>query len=469
MRAPICNSAFLATATTIVLLTTSAGAQHHTIRFFTSSGSPIAAHCLVFSPDSQTVAVSTKDGKSSLVDTGSGELQYQHELAPFTMNYSADGSRLFMLASRATQLLNIADRQVSRVTWQVPKGFLGFALETRNGKLLVKSMTPGGPAAESGDIQVGDELVAISSEGKDRNLLGQSVENALAALGGPIGTPITLRVIHSGEVAESRITLRRQRSRQVKGQLTFDAPTGAASAPRTCIGFVNGSFIVLDAASGDVLSALTPVDVQAAGQNDVSPDGRYFGLVAGGRENSREMAVEIFDIARQERVLHVSLPERSFIDAAFSPDGKQFLVGSQDRLQVLDLDEGRFVEPFFFSWRPAPPRAVARREEPAGGTPAAAAAAAVADEVGPVLGRSRTRAPRQLLSCFAVSPAGTVAVGSPTGTVELWSLKEGTLIDQPLKAGGPRDQHAVECIAFSPSGDWLAFYGGGTLHVLKVP
>jgi hypothetical protein len=373
-----------------------------------------------------------------------------------------------MLAARDTQLLSIGDKQVSRVAWQVPKGFLGFALEVRNGKLLIKSTTPGAPAAESGDIHVGDELVGVTSEGRRQNLLGQSIENALAALAGPIGTPVTLHMIRAGQVDESNVTLRRQRAHQVDGQLQFPAPTEASTAPRVCIGFVKGSFIVLDAAGGDVLSALMPVDIQAAGQNDVSPSGRYFGLVAAGRDNSRDMAVEIFDIAKQERIVHAPLPERSFIDAAFSPDGKQFLVGSQDRLQVLDLETGRFGDPFFFSWRPVTPRVATRREEPAGGTTAGAAAAAVADEVGPVLGRSQTRAPRQLLSCFAVAPGGVVAVGSPAGSVELWSLKDGLLIETPLEAGNSRNQQAVECIAFSPAGEWLAFYVGGTLHVKKL-
>lgn len=458
-----------AMAAVIILSTTSIRAQHHTVRFFTSSGSPIRVNTLAFSPDGTLLAVSTKNGKTSLVRTSDGDIQYQHDLAPFSMTFTADGSHLFMLAPRNTQLLDVTNHRVSHIVLKVPKGYLGFALEIRSGKLLVKSITSGGPAAESGDIKVDDELVAVTSNGTRRSLLGQSIENSLAALAGPPGTPITLHVVRPGELAESKVTLRRQPANQVDGRFEFEASKEAATAPHVCVAFVEGkSFVLFDAANGNALSSLMPVDVRSAGQYTVSPDGRFFGLVAEGRKSSREMAVEIFDVAKQERILHAPLPERNFFDAAFTPDGKSFLIGSRDRIQILPLDSGRFAKHLSLSVRPPTAEASIKTNTPSRGSTASAAKAAAAKEVGP-FPDSWTGANRRLLSCFAVSPAGVVAIGSPTGSVELWSLNKGIQIDTVLESATGREQAHVERIEFSPSGKWLSFYVRGTLHVVKTP
>jgi WD40 repeat protein len=451
----------------------SVSAQHHTFRYFTTSGSPIGLHELVVSPDSKWVAISTKDGKTSLVSTADGEIKHQHPLEPFSLNFSGDSTRLLMVSQRGTQLLNLANRQASHVRWQIPLGYLGFALESKNGKLLVKSLTEGGPAATGGDLLVGDELIGITVGSTRRNLLGQTVEAALQALQGPLGSPVTLHVVHAGRAATTNIELVRQRATQVDGKLQFGAPTDAGSSPQVCVSFTEKNFVLLDAASGDVLSLFAPREIQSAGQYAISPDGKYFALVARDLLNSRDMAVELFDVAKQERVTYSPLPYPSFSDAEFSPDGKSFIVASQDRLQIMPLDTRSFAEPFYFSWRPEPvadnqdDESTASQSSPFPETTAGKARAAVEKEVGPVMRRSQLQAPRDLVACFALSVNGVVAIGTPTGCVELWSLRDGSQIAEVFTSDSDRARE-VEAIAFSPSGDWLTFYGDGTLHIMKL-
>lgn len=85
--------------------TTSTRAQHHTFRFFTSFGSPIGVNTIAISPDNKLLAISTKNGKTSLISISDGQIQYEHKLAPFSMNFNADGSHLLMIAPRDTQAI----------------------------------------------------------------------------------------------------------------------------------------------------------------------------------------------------------------------------------------------------------------------------------------------------------------------------------------------------------------------------
>src|SRR5690606_34115735 len=121
-------------------------AQHHTVRFFSQFGRPLVVNDLAFSPDGRMVALSTQDGKTSVVSTDSGEILLQHKLAPFSLAFTPDSGGLFMIAQWGTELLDLSSRQVGKIAWQVPQGKLGIGLESRSGKLLLSDLTLGGPA-----------------------------------------------------------------------------------------------------------------------------------------------------------------------------------------------------------------------------------------------------------------------------------------------------------------------------------
>lgn len=75
---------------------TAAQAQHHTVRFFSTSGKPLAVNDLVFAPDGRRIAISTQDGKTTIVGTAEGEILLQHPLGPFSLAFSPDSSSLLM-------------------------------------------------------------------------------------------------------------------------------------------------------------------------------------------------------------------------------------------------------------------------------------------------------------------------------------------------------------------------------------
>jgi uncharacterized protein with WD repeat len=72
--------------------------------------------------------------------------------------------------------------------------------------------------------------------------------------------------------------------------------------------------------------------------------------------------------------------------------------------------------------------------------------------------------PQQLVSRLAVSARNTVAVGDGNGNIGLWDLTSNRLL-----RGIPAEQNQpVEHLQFSPDGNWLAYYVGGSLHLEDI-
>ncbi len=457
-------SAPRAAAVVLCLLTTAAQAQHHTIRFFASNGYAPALAELAFSPDGRLLAVATEDGVVSLVSIAKADFQDRFQFSAFDVAFSPDGKKLLMMGKRETRLLDLGSKAQTQINWKLPAGTLGLGFEQQAGKLLITKVIDGGPAALSGEINVGDELVAVTQLGKRESLLGSTVPRAVERLRGFAGAALVLHYIPAREAKPKEIRLVRAPG-VIEGD-TIRFPPAAATPPAShaCIGVVDNTFALLNAGDGQPLRALSPIELASYGMYDISADGRRFGIVARRTLESSVTAVEIFDLTTGERTHFARLPRHGFSAAAFTPDGKLFVAADYDRLNVLCLDDSVLRAPIMLT-RDMP----VLHTEPtvASESTAGKAAAAVQKEVGPLVGRSASRQSNNALSCLDVAQDEVAAVGTPVGTVEAWSLSSGAYLGeylgQKFATGKP-----TEGVAFSANGEWLACYSAGTLHLLNV-
>jgi len=438
-----------------------AGAQHLTARFFTSAGRPITGRQILFSPTASHLAFQT-DIAVHFLHLESGHETKSYRLTPLAVAFTPKGYQLLALAERGTVLLPVVEGVAVNVPWQLPQGYLGVTFTQQAGKILVERMTPGGPAALSGQIRVGDEIVAVVADGTEKSVLGESIADVLKRLAGLAGTDATLRVVPHGEVDAKTVKLRRAGGVKQNNQVTFH-PFVGKSSPHALLVRWQDCLVVVDAEQAAPISVIQPVDVKPFGLQTFSPDGKLLALTANRRNPVRgepELMLEVHDVARQERILAAPVDARHIFAQKFLPDGKRIAFGLKDRILVYDIGRQAFVDPILIGFDPSRYQPKQKKENDEYFSPLNVDARLDylrSDEPEPV------EYPEQLLASFDISPDGKiVAVGSCHGELRLFSTTE----DKKLAQIGDRtlDEVQVKPVAFSPDGKWLAYYLEGTLH-----
>jgi carboxyl-terminal processing protease len=82
---------------------------------------------------------------------------------------------------------------------------IGAALESEDGACKIRDLLPGGPAARSGLLKVGDRIVAVAQAGKEPvDITNMPLSRSVELIRGPKGTKVTLTIAPAG-VAESAL------------------------------------------------------------------------------------------------------------------------------------------------------------------------------------------------------------------------------------------------------------------------
>lgn len=446
-----------------VLAATAAG-QHHTARFANSTGYILQVERILFAPNSFYLAAAVDDGSLCLFHVDTGRELKKLALRPLAMAFNPKGYQLFAVGSERSALIPVDDRPAIDARWQLPYGYLGITFTQNAGKILVERMAPGGPAAASGQLHVGDEVVAVVVSGKDLSVIGRTISEVLQRLAGMAGTMATMRVVPQGGVEPTTIALRRANGVKQNGEIKFLPPRAYAS-PQSLVVRWEDALVVLDAQDGMPISSVQPVDIEPFGLQTFSPDGTLLAVTAHRLHQVRgepELAVEIHDVARQQRIAFATIDATNILDQRFSPDGRRLLWGLKDRILVYDLAKRAMAAPVLIGFDPARYQPQPRRKASESGSP-------LTDVTDRLRGYSDESAaapneyPEQLLASFDVSPDGKlVAVGSCHGEVRLFSTSE----HKELAKVGERTNEEVRVrpVAFSPDGKWLAYYLQGTLH-----
>ncbi len=449
----------------LVLVAAASGEEptpHYSFRYHTSSGSSENMQTLTFSPDSQQLAVSVSN-HVDLIDLREGEILYEFRASPFSLSYTPDGKRLYMISIDQAVLLDVQSGVVIPSQYRPVTAGPGINIEEHNGKLLIKSMVRGSAADAGEGLHAGDEIVAFSEgrNGEMRRITGWSLKSATDALKGYAGTFVRLTVLPRGRYGskyEKTLTLRRT---TVAG--TNSAGGVAVNLQRTlpkplawCM--VDGQHEFRDASSGNPIAHLETIDVQNVGLYAISPDGTKFAVVA--RRKDREgNAVEVFDLATQERLAFIPLSKSSFFDIAFAPDSNCVLVGTWDTIEICDTDKGEIVSQMTLGYQLPGKDDSNSSIGSIGHLMMNSVRAGIADG-----SSAGDRSPRQLVARFAVSSRNIVAVGDPNGNIGLWDLTTGNHV-QSIES---ENNEPVERVQFSPDGCWLAYYVDGTLHLEDV-
>lgn len=436
---------------------------HYSFRYHTSYGSPETMHAMTFSPDSRQLAVSVSD-HVDFIDTQDGEILYQFKASPFSLRYTQDGKRLYMISRFESQLLDVQSGVVWPTQYQPVMAGLGINLEVHNGKLLIKSMVRGGSAAAGEALQVGDELVAFSEgqNGEMRRTTGWSLESATEALQGYAGTFARVTVLSRGSFGaknEKTFTLRRTTGTH-SGRSGNDPLTGQNALPKSLAWCMVDSqwHEFRDAATGNPVAHLETIDIRNVGRYAISPDESKFAVVAS-RKDREGNAVEVYDLASQVRLAFIPLSTTSFIEITFAADNNRVLVGTWDTVEVCDTAKAAVVSRMTLGYQ-MPKKDDSYRIS---GSIASQAMNEVRAQIADG-SEGRVRSPRQLVGLLAASVRNVVAVGDLNGNVGIWDLNSGEHVHSiPAEQDEP-----VEQLAFSPDGRWLAYYVGGSLHLEDV-
>lgn len=139
-----------------------------------------------------------------------------------------------------------------QILMQGSVGGVGLGVRMDEGRCMVQDVTPGGPAELSGAFQVGDELVALSDDGKTwRDITHEPLQKIVASLRGPAGTNlgIAVRTANAGRrevnLVRAQVVLAGDRAR---GAVVQVPGTGGA---KTRVGWIDlPDFYASEPASG---------------------------------------------------------------------------------------------------------------------------------------------------------------------------------------------------------------------------
>lgn len=434
---------------------------HYSFRYHGSFASPRSLQALAFSPDSRQLAVSISD-QVDFIDIQKGEILYKFRASPFSLSYTRDGRRLYMISRDEARLLDVKSGVVVPTHYRPEMGIFGIEFGEHNGKLLIRSLSLGGSAEASKLLKPGDELVAFGEgqNGEMRRITGSSVESVVELMQGFVGTYARVTILPRGKYGannEQIVVLRRNSTASVDNGV--EAPESTIQAESLAWCMVDGRWHEFrDAKSGHPIAHIETIDIENVGLYALSPDQTKFAVVARKKEG-KEIAVEVFDLTTQNRLALIPISKTSSYDIAFAGDNNRVLIGTWDTVEIADTAKGTVVSQMTLGYE-LPRTTDSYRSS---GSIAGAAISEVRNQVASG-GPSQDRSPKQLLAKLAVSANHVVAVGDMSGNIGLWDLNSG----EHLRTITPESDVEVAHLQFSPDGNWVAYYVAGTLHIEEV-
>lgn len=241
------------------------------------SGNP-SVEDLRVSPDGKHVAIATRSGLV-LARTSDGEISSRINFSGFSLGFSADSQLVYCIGARDSKLFQVSPPGELPTSYSSSKGYLGISLQEKNGKVIVASVEPNGPAASSGLLKPGAEIIGVG-EGAGTSItsiVGRSLDRVLPMLDGPTKTKLTLSVIPKGKIDESSVTLTRM---TIMGSGEFKVPE--AQPPQPVAWCLSDDFHEFRSArSGSYIASIRCEQIDnTVGTRAVSRDGRWFGFVA---------------------------------------------------------------------------------------------------------------------------------------------------------------------------------------------
>lgn len=441
--------------------------NYETIRFYTKNSKPERMLSYAFSPDGRYMAVSFDRGNLgarpgvTIVDLQKKELlRTVGGFSFFTLAFSSDSRRLLGVGGYAgVQLVDVGTGSIRKYNnLRDTPGKIGMDIAEKNGKLLVTRISEDFNSTIEGQIQVGDEILAIN-EGETptkfieyrgwTTLAGKTKSKALQAMSGKPGTWVQLRLARRGSSTPVVACVQRQWPNSTSPKFPESGVSLTQAISRNVFQFRSADTL-------EVAGYARLRDIKSVGQHIVSPDATKFAALAK-TVSGNGFGVEVHSLETGKLVHSTDLDTTNFRHIRFSLDSRLVLVGTRDTVEIFDTEKNEWLSPVVLT----PPdesdngRVVTRRIPLGLGLP------------GDLYTTSRevVYSKPAALAQFAVAPNGTLAIASETGEVVLASLKNKQrtgLVGDNLLGARP------EMIEFSPSGDRLVAFAKGVLHIVDV-
>ncbi len=436
-------------------------AQHHSLRLQQPGDRYFPeVETLCFSPSGEELAIGT-NRRTYYVGVETGQISHVNPNSSFSIAYSQDGSRVLQIGENRTACLDVATKASLPVSNADARGYIGLGYKIENGKVLVSLLQDGSPALQSGEITVGDELVAIGQgqRGELRSAVGQSVAGVGEMIAGSAGGFVRLALLPEDGFERKVVTLKRQRRTINNGMVTFlDPTTTVPDSVAWCIW--NGQHEFRSTHDGSTIAAIQLRNLpEYHGEPAVTQDsqiyawagkyrrtpaelrnkpvpssyGRGEGSVVAGVAADRNAfpsrghyGVEIYRIASSELISTFPIQLDPMKDGGSEIKGVAFdahgnvLVATRTRLTTYSRDSGNPLKTLLPQYDPS----------------------------------------RTTISTFAVDGRDAV-IGGPDGYLYLANLESGQV--QSLRAS---TTHSITDVAIR--GDRIAFHTGGSIHLIRT-
>ncbi|MBX9496617.1 carboxy terminal-processing peptidase [Yersinia enterocolitica] len=146
--------------------------------------------------------------------------RYQAAIKRLTQSNSEDVFQLIMNAfaheiDPHTNYLSPRNTEQFNTEMSLSLEGIGAVLQMDDDYTLINSMVPGGPAAKSKTIAVGDRVIGVGQTGKPMvDVIGWRLDDVVALIKGPKGSKVRLEILPAGKGTKPRtVTLTRERIR----------------------------------------------------------------------------------------------------------------------------------------------------------------------------------------------------------------------------------------------------------------
>ena len=237
---------------------------------------------IAVSPNGNEIAVSTVRSMM-FIRPSDGEITQTRKESPFSIVYSADGSRVYSIGERGSKLIRVADKSEMATSLNRPNGYVGLQLGEKNGKIVVTQIDGGSPAEASDNFSVGSEVVGFADglSNEIKSVIGQKLTDVYKKFDGTAGSEFRLTFIPKGKIEEEEITLKRKLISSTENGQTFSEFKPTTSNDTTLWCMSQGFHEIRSSVNGSFISSFSFRDFSGrSGTPSVSPDGKLFSWVA---------------------------------------------------------------------------------------------------------------------------------------------------------------------------------------------
>ncbi|MEI9698008.1 carboxy terminal-processing peptidase [Moellerella wisconsensis] len=228
---------------------------------------------------------------------------------------------------------------------------IGAVLRQDDDYTVINSMVPGGPAAKSKSLAVGDKIIAVGQQGKGMvDVVGWRLDDVVALIKGPKGSKVRLEVLADSKSAKPRtITILREQIRledravKLKIKQVGNQKVGVLDIPGFYVGLTNDVKTQLQKMAQDNVSALV-IDLRGNGggalTEAVSLSGLFVpsGPVVQIRDNNGQVRQDI----DEDDAVYYKGPMTVLVDRFSASASEIFAAAMQDYGRALIVGEPTF-------------------------------------------------------------------------------------------------------------------------------